>query len=60
MGKKRIWISWALAISMLISLASCGESGETGESVERGEMMKRIVYEKIVRDGIPEIIAGAM
>lgn len=27
------------------------------QSVERGEMMKRIVYEKIVRDGIPEIIA---
>ena len=34
MGNKRIWISWALALSMLTPLASCGESGKTGESGE--------------------------
>ena len=34
MGKKRIWISWALAFSMLTPLASCGESGKTVESSE--------------------------
>ena len=40
MRKKRIWISWALAISMLTSLASCGESGKTGESSESGESVR--------------------
>lgn len=30
MWNKRTWISWVLAISMLTSLASCGESGKVG------------------------------
>ena len=40
MRKKRIWTSLMLAISMLTTLASCGESGKTVESGESGESVR--------------------